>query len=92
MIDTASLTDKIISALKNTFPDRVCFVGLQGSHTRCSVFTGKHTVSRSFYHAYFGSTCKKNAERDTTVSYMVQTWLLYFDDCSVCCRTNKRSN
>lgn len=34
MIDTASLIDKFISALKNTFPDRVCFVGLQGSYVR----------------------------------------------------------
>lgn len=34
MIDTASLIDKFISALKNTFPDRVCFVGLQGSYAR----------------------------------------------------------
>ena len=34
MIDTASLTDKFISALQNTFPDRVCFVGLQGSYAR----------------------------------------------------------
>ncbi|WP_295093258.1 nucleotidyltransferase domain-containing protein [Ruminococcus sp.] len=34
MIDTASLIDNFISALKNTFPDRVCFVGLQGSYAR----------------------------------------------------------
>ena len=34
MIDTAYLTDKFISALQNTFPDKVCFVGLQGSYAR----------------------------------------------------------
>ena len=34
MIDTASFIDKFISALKNTFPDRICFVGLQGSYAR----------------------------------------------------------
>ncbi|SHM21062.1 nucleotidyltransferase domain-containing protein [Ruminococcus flavefaciens] len=34
MIDTASFIDKYISALKNTFPDRICFVGLQGSYAR----------------------------------------------------------
>ena len=34
MIDTNSLIEKFISALQNTFPDRVCFVGLQGSYAR----------------------------------------------------------
>ena len=34
MIDTATFIDKLISALKNTFPDRLCFVGLQGSYAR----------------------------------------------------------
>ena len=34
MIDTVSFIDKLISALQNTFPDRICFVCLQGSYAR----------------------------------------------------------
>lgn len=34
MIDINIWTDKFIKALDETFPDRVCFVGLQGSYSR----------------------------------------------------------
>ena len=38
-----------------------------------------------------GALAKRMNNRDTTVSYLVQTWLLRIDDCFVRSRINKRS-